>query len=251
MQIYSKTDIGLRRTSNQDAYRTGTLPGGAVWAVVCDGMGGVQGGSVASEIAVEVISDCIEASYHSGMKENSIRTLLQAALTTANIQVYDRAGKDPDLLGMGTTVVAVLVAGGVAHIAHAGDSRLYIARPDHLEQITKDHSMVQSMVEQGQLTPHDAQYHPRKNVITRALGVNETIEIDFNEYKLLAQDVMLLCTDGLTNYTTPQQMLEALFDGGLAGAPDRLIAAANSGGGGDNITVVLLAADAGTKFEAE
>ncbi len=207
MQIYSKTDVGLHRRSNQDAYRTGTLPDGAVWAVVCDGMGGARGGNVASRMAVDAIADCIETSYRPGAESNSIRTLLLAALTTANMEVFDRAGADPALLGMGTTVVAVLVTGGTAHITHAGDSRLYAVRPDGLTQITRDHSMVQTMVEQGQLTPHEAQFHPRKNVITRALGVMEELEIDYNEYDLAAGESLLLCSDGLTNYVPPDQLL--------------------------------------------
>ena len=168
MKIVAKTDKGLVRENNQDAYAVGELPGEVAWAVVCDGMGGAAGGNIASALAVKVISDKITSSYNEKMRDSSIKNLLDSAITAANIEVYDMAYSRPDLKGMGTTVVAVVVRDNVAHIAHAGDSRAYIVNKDGVEQITVDHSLVQNLVDRGEITKEEAEHHPNKNVITRA-----------------------------------------------------------------------------------
>ena len=151
MKIVAKTDKGLVRENNQDAYAVGELPGEVAWAVVCDGMGGAAGGNIASALAVKVISDKITSSYNEKMRDSSIKNLLDSAITAANIEVYDMAYSRPDLKGMGTTVVAVVVRDNVAHIAHAGDSRAYIVNKDGVEQITVDHSLVQNLVDRKKL----------------------------------------------------------------------------------------------------
>ena len=184
MKIVAKTDKGLVRENNQDAYAVGELPGEVAWAVVCDGMGGAAGGNIASALAVKVISDKITSSYNEKMRDSSIKNLLDSAITAANIEVYDMAYSRPDLKGMGTTVVAVVVRDNVAHIAHAGDSRAYIVNKDGVEQITVDHSLVQNLVDRGEITKEEAEHHPNKNVITRALGVDKRIDVDFSEVDL-------------------------------------------------------------------
>ena len=143
MKIASKTDTGLVRNSNQDSYAAGELMDGTAWAVVCDGMGGANGGNVASANAVKIISEYISSSYHENMNSNSIRTLLQSAICGANVRLYDMAHTIESLEGMGTTVVAAIVCDGMVHITHAGDSRAYMVRDNKLIQITKDHSIVQ------------------------------------------------------------------------------------------------------------
>ena len=180
MKIVAKTDIGLKRESNQDSYAAGELPGSVAWAVVCDGMGGAAGGNYASSTAVKVISERITSSYRIGMTSSSIRNMLTSAIAAANISVYDMSKADPELTGMGTTVVVSIVVDNTVFIAHAGDSRAYILSNGSLNQLTKDHSIVQEMIDHGTLTPDEAKIDPRKNIITRALGVDSELRIDFD-----------------------------------------------------------------------
>lgn len=240
MKIVAKTDIGLKRESNQDSYAAGELSGSVAWAVVCDGMGGAAGGNLASSTAVQVISDRITSLYRQNMSMNSIRNMLTSAITAANIKVYDMSKEDPELAGMGTTVVVAIVADSVVYIAHAGDSRAYMLSDGSLIQLTKDHSIVQEMVDHGKLTPDEAKLDPRKNIITRALGVDNELRIDFAAEDIGENDVLILCTDGLTNYVETQEIYELTADGNIDEYAERLIDRANANGGGDNITVVTL-----------
>lgn len=241
MKIVAKTDKGLVRENNQDAYAVGELPGEVAWAVVCDGMGGAAGGNIASALAVKVISDKITSSYNEKMRDSSIKNLLDSAITAANIEVYDMAYSRPDLKGMGTTVVAVVVRDNVAHIAHAGDSRAYIVNKDGVEQITVDHSLVQNLVDKGEITKEEAEHHPNKNVITRALGVDKRIDVDFSEVDLQENETLILCTDGLSNCVNNAEIADDIKDGQYYAFADRLVKRANKNGGNDNITVVAIA----------
>lgn len=241
MKIVAKTDKGLVRENNQDAYAVGELPGEVAWAVVCDGMGGAAGGNIASALAVKVISDKITSSYNEKMRDSSIKNLLDSAITAANIEVYDMAYSRPDLKGMGTTVVAVVVRDNVAHIAHAGDSRAYIVNKDGVEQITVDHSLVQNLVDRGEITKEEAEHHPNKNVITRALGVDKRIDVDFSEIDLQENETLILCTDGLSNCVNNAEIADDIKDGQYYAFADRLVKRANKNGGNDNITVVAIA----------
>lgn len=240
MKIVAKTDKGLVRESNQDAYAVGELPGEVAWAVVCDGMGGAAGGNIASALAVKVISDKITASYNEKMRSASIKNLLDSAITAANIEVYDMAYSRNDLNGMGTTVVAVIVRDSVAYIAHAGDSRAYTVKDYDVEQVTVDHSLVQNLVDRGEITKEQAEHHPNKNVITRAVGVDKRIDIDYSEVDLENNETLILCTDGLSNYVSNDEMVEDIKDGQYYAFADRLVKRANKNGGGDNITVVAI-----------
>ncbi|MCD7722575.1 MAG: Stp1/IreP family PP2C-type Ser/Thr phosphatase [Clostridiales bacterium] len=241
MKIVAKTDKGRVRKSNQDAYAVGEFPGEVAWAVVCDGMGGAAGGNIASALAVKVISDKINASYRENMKDSSIKNMLDSALVAANIEVYDLADAQSRLRGMGTTVVCAVVRGGFAFIAHAGDSRAYIYRDNTLQLVTHDHSVVQSLVDSGEITKEEAENHPNKNIITRALGVEKYIEIEYDEVEISGDDVLILCTDGLSNYVSVDEMINEVSDGKYYAFADRLVKKANSNGGGDNITVVAVA----------
>ena len=240
MKIASKTDIGKVRSTNQDSFAAGELNDGTAWAVVCDGMGGANGGNIASANAVTIVSEYISSSYHEGMDSNSLRTLLQSALYGANVRLYDMANKIESLSGMGTTVVVTIVSNGVAHIAHAGDSRAYIIHDGELSQITRDHSVVQTMVDKGQITEEEAKNHPNKNVITRALGVGEEVDIEYNEIPFQNDDCILICTDGLTNFVTHDNIESVVEEYDFDEYPQVLIDMANENGGGDNITVVAL-----------
>ncbi len=241
MKIVAKTDKGRVRESNQDAYAVGEFPDEVAWAVVCDGMGGAAGGNIASALAVKVISDKINASYRENMRDSSIRNMLDSALTAANIEVYDLADAKPELRGMGTTVVCVVVKNGIAFIAHAGDSRAYVYNNDSLRQVTADHSIVQNLIDSGKITKEEAERHPNKNIITRAIGVDKGIEIDFDEVELDDDEILILCTDGLTNYVSDDEMISEVSDGRYYAFAERLINKANNNGGGDNVTVVAIA----------
>lgn len=241
MKIVAKTDKGQVRESNQDAYAVGELPNEVAWAVVCDGMGGANGGDIASKLAVKVISEKINASYNDKMQDSSIRNLLESAINAANIEVYDFAMSRPELVGMGTTVVCTIVRNGFAQIAHVGDSRAYIASDNELKQITTDHSYVQNLISLGEITEEEAKNHPQKNIITRAVGVDDFVEVDFSEASLTEKDTLILCTDGLSNYVSDNELLEDVSDDQYYAFADRLVKRANSQGGGDNITVVAMA----------
>lgn len=240
MRIVAKTDKGIVRDSNQDAYAVGEFSDEVVWSVVCDGMGGAAGGNIASALAVKVISDKINASYRENMKDSSVKNMLDSALTAANIEVYDFAEARPELRGMGTTVVCAIVRDNQAYIAHAGDSRAYVVSDESITQITTDHSVVQDLLSRGKITFEQAENHPNKNIITRAVGVDKSIDIDFAQVDLNDDDVLLLCTDGLSNYVSNNDILQIMSDGKHYAFADRLVNKANGNGGGDNITVVII-----------
>lgn len=239
MNSYGKTDIGLKRSSNQDAFTTVDLPNGAVLAIVCDGMGGAKAGNVASENAVRAIAKYITNSYREGLDRNSAESLLNKAIISANISVYDIASKNPDLQGMGTTVVAAIVTKDFTVIAHLGDSRAYLVG-EEIIQLTRDHSVVQSLVESGKLTPEEAKVHPRKNVITKALGIEENVFPENSYCNFKEGNTLLLCSDGLTNYVDTGIIKQILTDMSPQEAVECLVDTANRNGGGDNITALIV-----------
>ncbi len=240
MKVVAKTDKGKVRENNQDAYAVGEFPGEVAWAVVCDGMGGTAGGDIASALAVKVISEKINSSYSDHMRDVSIKNMLDSALAAANIEVYDLSIEDSQLTGMGTTVVCALVRDDTAFIAHAGDSRAYIYHNGMLELVTHDHSVVQNLIDSGQITEQEAEHHPNKNLITRALGVAKYLEVEYDEIGICDNDVLILCSDGLSNYVSVAEMANDVSDGKYYAFADRLVKHANQNGGGDNITVVVI-----------
>ena len=242
MKVYGQTHIGLVRENNQDALEYGTLSNTAQYAVVCDGMGGANGGNIASKIAVEVIGSRIRDGYRENQNPGSVEHLLTSAMATANAGVYDRAQRDAELSGMGTTVVAVITCEHTAYISHVGDSRLYLYRDGNLSQVTRDHSVVQDLIESGQITEEEARSHPRKNYITRALGVVSEEYGEYDELELMTGDRLLLCTDGLTN-EVEHAAICAFLTLPAEEAAQALIRAALDDGGMDNITVTLMDID--------
>ena len=242
MKLAGKTDVGRVRQENQDDYRAGELPGGAVWALVCDGMGGAKGGREASQGACNVIENFFQEQYAqcgAGQEE----PFLKKALLYANRFVFQKAAHEEALAGMGTTAVCALVRSGNVYLCHAGDSRAYLIRDGKLIQLTHDHSYVQELVDCGTITEEEAEHHPQKNIITKALGVDYRLEPEFTAAKLKREDRLLLCTDGLTNMVPVEEMEELLAQGTFYDLPDRLIEAANAHGGSDNITALLLAVE--------
>jgi len=242
MKLAGKTDVGRVRQENQDDYRAGELPGGAVWALVCDGMGGAKGGREASQGACNVIENFFQEQYAqcgAGQEE----PFLKKALLYANRFVFQKAAHEEALAGMGTTAVCALVRSGNVYLCHAGDSRAYLIRAGKLTQLTHDHSYVQELVDCGTITEEEAEHHPQKNIITKALGVDYRLEPEFTAAKLKQEDRLLLCTDGLTNMVPVEEMEQLLAQGTFYDLPDRLIEAANAHGGSDNITALLLAVE--------
>ncbi len=240
MRIIARTDPGKVRSSNQDSYAAGEFRNGVAWAVVCDGMGGSVGGNVASSTAVRSISERITTAYRENMSSSSIKNLLVTAITNANFEIYDMAAANPELTGMGTTVVAAIMDDANLYVAHAGDSRAYVVTKSSIRQVTRDHSVVQTMLESGEITEAEAARHPSKNLITRALGVDENLRVDFSEESVEPKTLLLLCTDGLTNYVPDEQIHSTILEGRHSDFASTLVDLANENGGGDNITVVAV-----------
>lgn len=240
MQIFSKIDIGNKRNTNQDACITAMLPDSAALAVVCDGMGGANGGDVASRTATELICEYVKNSYNSAQSNDRLLELLKNAVLSANLEIYDMACKNENLSGMGTTVVAAIIKPQTALICNVGDSRAYLIE-EAITQITRDHSVVQSLIEKGELTEEEARVHPKKNVITRALGVEENVMPDLYEIAFSENSKLLLCTDGLSNFVNDTEILNTFNDNKTENIAEILVDKANAAGGGDNITAVIVA----------
>ena len=240
MRIIARTDPGKVRSSNQDSYAAGEFRNGVAWAVVCDGMGGSVGGNVASSTAVRSISERITTAYRENMSSSSIRNLLVTAITNANFEIYDMTTANPELAGMGTTVVAAIMDEENIYVAHAGDSRAYLVGKQSIRQLTRDHSVVQKMIENGEITEEEALRHPSKNLITRALGVDENLRVDFTEEACGEACMLLICTDGLTNYVSDEEIHKTILEGRHTDFASALVDLANEHGGGDNITVVAV-----------
>ncbi len=241
MEIYGLTDVGSVRSENQDAFATGRLADDVLYAVVCDGMGGASGGGIASRLAADLFAERMEKQYRPGMPEASLFHLMESAVDAANVGIFDKAAENPDLAGMGTTLVAVVIDRENAVAVHVGDSRLYRLEKDTLKQITTDHSVVQEMIDRGQLTEAQARSHPRKHFITRAIGVEGTVRCEFDTFTVSPDTRLLLCTDGLTNMLSDDEIVSLLQNGSPETVPGALIDAANTAGGEDNITAVIFA----------
>lgn len=241
MIIHSKIDKGIIRNSNQDAFIAGQLSENIAFGIVCDGMGGANAGNIASETAVKTVSEYLYNSFRENLTIDEIARLVSSAISSANLQIYERSSNNEALRGMGTTIVVAVALGDQAVISHVGDSRIYLVN-ENITQLTKDHSVVQSLVESGKISEEDAKVHPRKNVITRALGVEDTVIIDSDFITLAPNDTLLLCTDGLTNFVDVDTILSTFKNNEISIVCEKLVELANLGGGGDNITVVTLTA---------
>ena len=240
MEIFTKTDIGLVRKENQDSSAYSIISSDCAWAVVCDGMGGANGGKTASASAVNFISERIGNEYHEDMDDEALSELLITAVDDANLVLYKMAMEDYDLAGMGTTCDLVFVRGKVAHVVHVGDSRTYSIRDGKILQITEDHSLVQEMVRRGELTPDQAMNHPNKNLITRALGISHDVHIDYIEAEFSEGDVLLICSDGLSNFVSKADMVRTIQENEGELMIDTLVEIAKRHGGHDNITVTVI-----------
>ncbi|MEW5705628.1 MAG: Stp1/IreP family PP2C-type Ser/Thr phosphatase [Actinomycetota bacterium] len=225
------TDVGKKRNLNEDSY----LANGTIFAVA-DGMGGHRAGEVASVIAL----DALRAGLGRRTKDPAEKRLVDA-IKFANKKVREKAIRDRTRFGMGTTLTAAFLHGEKLYIGHVGDSRIYLLRDGKLKKLTNDHSLVAQMVESGQLKPEEAEVHPHKSIITRAIGSEADVEVDILIEDVMDNDRFLLCTDGLTTMLTDDEIAEVLRDiDDLNSACRELVDWANDRGGNDNITVILL-----------
>ena len=229
------TDAGRKRRRNEDAYVC--LP--PLFAVA-DGMGGAQAGEIASRLAAAAFQE------HRATEDLDAEARLTAIIQEANRRIYERASSDPQASGMGTTITAALLEGERVVLGHVGDSRAYRSRGGRLEQLTDDHSLVADLVRSGRLTPGEAETHPQRSVITRALGTDPNVSVDLLSIDVRPDDVFLLCSDGLTTMLDEQTILRTIAESAaLDSAARSLVQAANRSGGEDNITVVLFALEDG------
>lgn len=240
MNIYAESAAGSVRSENQDRAVTLVLYGNAVFAVVCDGMGGENAGSFASEKAIEIISDRIKNGYRSDISEKGIKNLLIGAVRTANAVVYDISENDIRKRGMGTTCVAALRRGERVFCVNVGDSRGYLIIDDNIDQITKDHSLVMQLFEKGQITKDQMKTHPQRNYLTRAVGVSENVSPDYFEFDISDGNIILLCSDGLCGVCRDEDILNAVKNADADKIPSALIQLAADCGSRDNITAAVI-----------
>ncbi|ERL65579.1 Stp1/IreP family PP2C-type Ser/Thr phosphatase [Schleiferilactobacillus shenzhenensis] len=250
MEYAYQSDVGRRREDNQDFAGVFKNEAGALFAVVADGMGGHQGGDVASEMAVSHLGhDFSQTDMHT--VEDAVKWLIYD-LQRENDKILAVSDHYADLRGMGTTFVAVLVVGHQYIVANIGDSRCYRFSHGELEQLTEDHSLVNELLKHGEISPEEAKHHPQKNVITRTLGVSSDADADVTVFDFGPDDTLLLCSDGLTNMVSDDELKEAL--GGPGTLDDKcaqLIGWANDAGGLDNITVLLMQRTGGAHHDGE
>lgn len=242
LNIWGMTDIGLVRRENQDAYAVhdGGEEGFTI-CVVCDGMGGPGGGKLASRLAVDAFLAACQANLREDMNWDQVEEVTAFAVAEANTAVYERSCAEGGLRGMGTTLVSAVVREGRALLDNVGDSRAYLLHGGDIVRITRDHSVVERLVRQGNITEEEARVHPNRNLITRALGPDRSALSDSYRVALEPGDSLLLCTDGLTGPVTDQELAREIMRGtGDNRCLDRLLELAKKRGAPDNLTAVLL-----------
>ena len=241
MQSWGLSDQGCVRKQNQDAYKMERLDRNTIICAVCDGMGGAKSGNIASSLAVEVFVEEVRRCWKPSMGQDEADQMLRSAVKLANFTVYDQAAQFEEFDGMGTTLVAALVRGRRATFVNVGDSRGYHINSEGITQVTKDHSLVQLMVDRGNLTAEQAKTYPGKNYITRAIGTEPTVQCDIFHMELSRGDCLLLCSDGLSNMMDDQEILFEVVHGvNKQQCCKRLLSIAVSRGAPDNVTSVLI-----------
>jgi len=241
MQSWGLTDPGCVREQNQDAYQIEQLDRNTLLCAVCDGMGGAKSGNIASTLAVDVFIQEVKRSWSGSMDQEKLEQMLRGAVKLANFTVYDQAAQFEDFSGMGTTLAAVLIRGRDVTVVNVGDSRVYAVDKGGIHQLTRDHSLVQMMVERGDLTPEMARTYPGKNFITRAIGTETVVECDLFRHRVERGDCLLLCSDGLSNMMDDQEILFEVAHGvNKQHCCQRLLDIAKNRGAPDNVTSVLI-----------
>ncbi len=241
MQYWGLTDPGCVRVQNQDTYQVEQLDRGSLLCVLCDGMGGARSGNVASTLAADVFVDEVRRTWVSGMNAEEIEQMLRGAVKLANFTVFDQAAQLEEFSGMGTTLVAMVIQGKQVTVVNVGDSRAYLVGRSGIRRLTTDHSLVQMMVQRGELTPELARTYPGKNFITRAIGTEPIVECDVFRLDVERGDCLLLCSDGLSNMLDDQEILFEVVHGvNKQYCCQRLLDIAKNRGAPDNVTSVLV-----------
>jgi len=237
IEVGNLTDIGKKRKHNEDYYGFFRLGDDEFLAIVADGMGGHASGETASRMAVEIIQEV----YAKERAEQNVLDSLKSAFQVANFSILQKSLEQDELNGMGTTATVLVIKEDQTFVGHMGDSRAYLFRDAAVNQLTKDHSMVNRMVEQGLLSKEEAEHHPQRNVIYKALGVNRDADLELiGPLSVYLNDIFLLCSDGLTNLVTDEEMLKIVKKESPQKACEKLIQLANKRGGDDNITIQIL-----------
>ena len=237
---YAKSDKGKVREINQDYYYISTSLDEVQLYILADGMGGYNGGEIASSLAVETAKKYVENNFKEIEKDrDSIIQLLGSSIEYANMVVYEKSKEKPELQGMGTTLAICLVYNNKVYIGHVGDSRIYRIRKQFIRKLTQDHSYVQKLVKEGTITKEQAEHHPQKNMLMKALGCNAFVEPDVMVKGFLKDDILIICSDGLSNLVDQQTMYE-MASKNMEQATKDLVKLANERGGYDNITVVIV-----------
>lgn len=243
MKVFAKTDIGRERKINEDFFYISEKDSKIRLYIIADGMGGYNGGEIASKIATESVKQYVCENFES--KKNSreeIIELIQNAIEFANSKVFTESEKNEDLKGMGTTLDICLIYNNKMYVGHIGDSRVYRIRKEFLRRITKDHSYVQTLIEDGTITKEEAYHHPKKNMLTKALGCEKKVEPDIYVKTFLPHDILLMCTDGLTNMVRENEIYNIIMEN-PEDAIAKLINKANENGGLDNVTAIIICND--------
>ena len=240
MQSWGLSDPGCVRTQNQDAYQIVQLDRNTTLCVLCDGMGGAKSGNIASALATDVFVQELRRVHKSGMSQEQIEQMLIGGAKLANFTVYDQSRQFEEFAGMGTTLVAAYISGKNVTVINVGDSRCYYVNREGIRQVTRDHSLVELMIERKELTPEQARNYPGKNYITRAIGTETMVECDLYQLKMDRGDALLLCSDGLSNIVDDQEILfEVVLGVNKEYCCQRLLDIAKMRGAPDNVTSVL------------
>lgn len=240
IKAYAKSDKGNVRETNEDYFYISNSLDQVQLYLLADGMGGYNGGEIASQLAVQTAKNYIENNFKDIEKDrDSIIQLLGSSMEYANMVVYEKAKKNPELQGMGTTLEICLIYNNKAYIGHVGDSRIYRVRKQFIRKLTQDHSYVQKLVKEGTITKEQAEHHPQKNMLMKALGCNAFVEPDVMVKGFLKDDILIMCSDGLSNMVEQQTIYE-MASKNIEQATKDLVQLAKDRGGYDNITVVII-----------
>ena len=240
MKAFAKTDIGKVRDMNQDSFYISSPEDNIQIFIVADGMGGYKGGEIASKLAVETSKNYIINNFNSIEHDReSIMNLIKSAIEYANLSIYEKSKEIPELENMGTTIDICLVIPNKVYIGHVGDSRVYRKRKDFFRKLTTDHSYVQQLVSDGTITKEEAYHHPKKNMLIKALGCSPYVEPDVMVKGFLKDDILLMCSDGLTNMLKDEEIVKIINENPQE-ACNKLVEKANENGGLDNITAVII-----------
>ena len=240
IKAYARTDKGNVRENNEDYFYISNSLDEVQLYLLADGMGGYNGGEIASQLAIQTAKNYIENNFKEIEKDrDSIIQLLGSSMEYANMVVYEKSQQKPELYGMGTTLEICLIYNNKAYIGHVGDSRIYRVRKQFIRKLTQDHSYVQKLVKEGKITKEQAEVHPQKNMLTRALGCNAFVEPDVMVKGFLKDDILVMCSDGLTNMVKTEIIYQEASKN-IEQAPKELVRIANENGGKDNVTVVII-----------